>query len=129
LSSNIKILGAIGSTRYYVRAYAKNKSVTYYGQTEVITTSNFRRDPRGSDFANVFWTNSFNLFDLVTDEIITPDQNGVYSFWYSSNEDPRVFSTTRTTATLPGFLFYKFKTQESCQRWCDLKAGRIVPSN
>ena len=44
-----------------------------------------------------------------------------------SNENINVFSTTKTAAELPGFLFYKFKTQANCQKWCDLKSGRVVP--
>ena len=68
-------------------------------------------------------------FDLLTDEIIIPDANGNYNFWYSSNENINVFSTSKTVAQLPGFLFYKFKTQANCQKWCDLKSGRVIPKS
>jgi hypothetical protein len=79
------------------------------------------------DFANVFWKSQFTLFDLLTDEIILPDNNGNYNFWYSSNENINVFSTTKSIAQLQGFLFYKFKTRANCQLWCDLRSGRVAP--
>jgi hypothetical protein len=125
----INLQGATGNTTYYVRAYAKNKTSVFYGDTQIFTTSNFIRDPRQWDIANVFWSPSSTLFDYYSDEIITPDANGVYTFWYTSNEDPRVYSTTRSAASVPNLLFYKFKTQENCQKWCDLKTGRTIPSN
>ena len=94
----------------------------------MVNSANFKRQNVVSlDFANVYWTSSFDLFDLLTDEIIAPDANGNYNIWYSSNENINVFSTTRTAAQLPRFKFYKFKTQANCQRWCDLKRGRVIP--
>mgnify|MGYP000356438546 FL=1 len=127
-SFNINVIGSKGGTIYYVCAYAKTSTAIYYGKTLSVTAANFKRQNAVSlDAANVFWTSSFNLFDLLTDEIITPDANGNYNIWYSSNENINVFSTTKTAAELPGFLFYKFKTQANCQKWCDLKSGRVVP--
>jgi len=127
-SFNVNVIGSKGGTIYYVCAYAKTSTATYYGKTLMVNSANFKRQNAVSlDFANVYWTSSFNLFDLLTDEIITPDANGNYNFWYSSNENINVFSTTKTAAELPGFLFYKFKTQANCQKWCDLKSGRVIP--
>ena len=127
-SFNVNVKGSKGGTIYYVCAYAKTSTAIYYGKTLPVTSANFKRQNAVSlDFANVYWTSSFNLFDLLTDEIITPDANGNYNIWYSSNENINVFSTTKTAAQLPGFLFYKFKTQANCQKWCDLKSGRVIP--
>jgi len=127
-SFNVNVIGSKGGTIYYVCAYAKTSTATYYGKTLMVNSANFKRQNAVSlDFANVYWTSSFNLFDLLTDEIITPDANGNYNFWYSSNENINVFSTTKTAAQLPGFLFYKFKTQANCQKWCDFKSGKVIP--
>jgi hypothetical protein len=125
----INIIGSYGATTYYVKAYAKNAKNTFYGNELTFQTANFSRETRSFDFANVYWKSQFTLFDVLTDEIITPNADGSYSFWYSSNEDPRVFQTTRTASNLPGFLFYKFKTQANCQKWSDLKTKRLTPSN
>jgi hypothetical protein len=127
-SFNINVIGSKGGSIYYACAYAKTSTSIYYGKTLSVTSANFKRQNAVSlDYANVFWTNSYNLFDMLTDEIITPDANGNYNIWYSSNENINVFSTTKTAAQLPGFLFYKFKTQANCQRWCDLKSGKVIP--
>lgn len=127
---NLKVSGSVGGTKYFVCAYAKTSTAVYYGKTLTITSANFKRQNTVSlDVANVFWTNSYTLFDLLTDEIIIPDANGNYNFWYSSNENINVFSTSKTVAQLPGFLFYKFKTQANCQKWCDLKSGRVIPKS
>jgi hypothetical protein len=125
---NIKLMGLVGSTRYFVRAYAKTPKAVFYGKALRVTTPNFKRDASKSlDVSNVFWKSQFTLFDLLTDEIILPDSNGNYSFWYSSNENINVFSDTKSIAQLQGFLFYKFKTRANCQRWCDLRSGRVTP--
>ena len=128
----IKLIGLTGSTDYFVRTYAQVKNQTYYGDVKKFRTSNFKRNiDLKLDFANVFWTKDYSLFDLLTDEVILPDQNGNYNFWYSSNENINVFQITKSTDQLEGegFLFYKFKTRENCQRWCDIRSGKVVPSN
>ena len=125
---NIKLMGLLGSTRYFVRAYAKTPKAIFYGKALRLTTPNFKRDVSKSlDVSNVYWESQFTLFDLLTDEIILPDNNGNYSFWYSSNENINVFSSTKSIAQLQGFLKYKFKTQANCLRWCDLRSGRVAP--
>lgn len=126
-SFNIKILGTFGQTNYYVRAFAKTKNGVFYGNSVKVKTSNYSRDlSQRADFANVFWDNKFSLFDLLTDELILPDINGNYNIWYSTNENPTVNSITLSSKN-PISYVYKFKTKESCQRWCDYRTGKIKP--
>lgn len=125
---SLNVQGAKGNTKYYVRAYAKTAKETFYGNTLSFTTANFKRQMAVNlGFSNVFWTDSYTLFDLLTDEVILPDASGNYAIWYSSNEDINVYATTKSIAQLPGFLFYKFKTEANCKRWCDLRSGRVKP--
>lgn len=126
---NLTIQGTMGNTTYFTKAYAKSGNKIYYGKTESFKTANHFREVRAWDYANVFWKSNYTLYDLLTDEIIQPDLNGNYFIWYTSNENPKVFSTTKTASSLPFFLFYKFKSQENCQRWCDLKTGALIPQN
>lgn len=126
-SFNIKILGTFGQTYYYVRAFAKTKNGVFYGNSVKVKTSNYSRDQsQRGDFANVFWSNKFSLFDLLTDELILPDSNGNYNIWYSTNENITVNSMT-ISPNNPLVTVYKFKTKENCQRWCDFRSGKIKP--
>ena len=83
-----------------------------------------RNEDVSKDVANVFWSRSFTLFDLITDEPIFPDiQNGeeIYKIFYSSNEDPSVHYGEFTEEQLERHLFYKFKDIESCMEFCESK--------
>jgi len=124
-SSSIKYL--IQNKSYYVRAYAITSNGTFYGEVISVNTSGFNRDLRSADVANVYWSwgSQYTLFDLVTDEIISPNTAGNYDIWYSTNENPRVFQTTLTSSSYN--TCYKFKTQANCQRWCDIHNGVLKP--
>ncbi len=124
---NLKILGTYGQTYYYVRAFAKTKNGVFYGNSIKVKTTDYIRAQRITGFANVFWTTNFSLFDLLTDELILPDNNGNYNIWYTSNEDIKPYSRTIASKDLPNFFMYKFKTKESCQLWCDYRSGKIKP--
>lgn len=125
---SLNVQATKGNTKYYVRAYAKTAKDIFYGNTLSFTSANYNRQfGVNLGVANVFWSSSYTLFDLLTDEVILPDASGKYNIWYSSNEDINIYSTTKTVAQLPSFLFYKFKTQANCQRWCDLRSGRVNP--
>jgi hypothetical protein len=125
---NVNIMYLFENTKYYYCAYAKTESGKIVkGEELEIPTRNFKRDTRSPDVANVFWKTTFNLFDLQTDEVIEPDANGLYKFYYSSNENPNVFYKELTASQLPNFLFYKFKTQENCKKWTEIKKGILKP--
>lgn len=66
---------------------------------------------------NVFWDGSETLNCFYSDEPIEPNSKGGYHFFYSSNEDRRVYE--KTLSRPQRFLFYKFKTKEYAQNWCD----------
>ena len=121
-----QILWLINNKKYYIKAYAIDSSgKIYYGNTITVSPRTYLRDPSRFDIANVFWNNQYTLFDDETDEKILPNNNGSYTFWYSSNENPVVQQTTMTPPF--SFLFYKFKSQANCQRWCDIHNGIIKP--
>ena len=80
-------------------------------------------DPR-KDFANVYWSRKYTLFDLMSDEPIFPiivDGEKIYKIYFSSNEDPNPNLGCFTEEQLERHLFYKFKDLASCQRFCDSK--------
>lgn len=122
-SSNIMYL--INNKTYYAKAYAITQKDTIYGDAIKFNTKGFVRDSRRVDITNVFWTSSTTLFDNLTDEIILPNSSGNFDIFYTSNEQPIVNQGTFTPTTLPNLLYYKFKTRENCQRWCDIKNGII----
>lgn len=118
----------VGSKVYYARAYVVLESnEVIYGNTVTIPARSYARDPARFDVANVYYKSNYALFDMLTDEVITPTVSGTYDIWYSSNEDAKAYQKTLTKAQLSSFLFYKFKNKENCQRWCDLKNGVIKP--
>lgn len=127
-SYDVIIHNLLGSKLYYARAYVILQSnEIIYGNIVTISARTYVRDPARFDVANVFYKSAYTLFDLLTDEVITPNVSGNYDIWYSSNEDVKPYSKTLTKAQMTSFLFYKFKNKENCQRWCDLKNGVIKP--
>lgn len=98
-------------TYYYIRAYAvKKDGSVIYGQTESLRSLSFSRYNGRSDYGNVWHAFDNTLFDLVTDEIINPN-NG---FFYSTNENP----TTVRQQTGTGYnTCYKFATKWNYQLW------------
>lgn len=102
---------------------------THYGNILKFTTAAYKRETAKFDVANVFYKTQYDLFDLIRDEVIVPDANGNYTYWYSSNEDPKVYQTTKSKTATANHLFYKFKTAASCQEWADLKTGKVKPQN
>ena len=86
-------------------------------QTESVDS----RDPREKDVANVLFNPRYSLFDLLTDEIILPNQDGFYNIYYSSNEDPTPKKFSGNAIELSNLRFYKFANFENCKTWCDNK--------
>ena len=80
-----------------------------------ITQSIFSQKSKGHQ--NVFWDGSETLNCFYSDELIAPNSKGGYHFFYSSNEDRRVYE--KTLSRPQRFPFYKFKTKEYAQNWCD----------
>jgi hypothetical protein len=127
-SFDVIIQYLVGAKVYYARSYVVLESnEVIYGNVVTIPARTYVRDPARFDVANVYYKSAYALFDLLTDEVITPNVSGTYDIWYSSNEDPKPYSRTFTKAQMTSFLFYKFKNKENCQRWCDLKTGVIKP--
>jgi len=127
-SFDVIIHNLFGGKVYYARSYVvlENNEVIY-GNPVTIPARTYARDPARFDFANVYYKANYTLFDLLTDEVITPNVSGTYDIWYSSNEDVNPYQKTLTKTQMTGFLFYKFKNKANCQRWCDLKNGKIKP--
>lgn len=101
--------------------YNDIQNTKYYKSEQSINTKKQinNRDPQTKDRANVFYNSNYTLFDLLTDEPIYPDQNGIYNIWYSSNENPKPFSITLTLDELTKFRYYKFKNERNCKKWCE----------
>ena len=96
---------------YYVKAYVINEDGNViYGQTESLTSQSFNRYDGRSDYANVWYAFDYTLFDLVTDEIINP-QNG---FFYSTNENPTI---VRHQVGTSYNTCYKFATEWNYKLW------------
>ena len=101
----------MGNTDYYVKAFvidAENNII--YGNVEKVHTMDFNRCNGAHDYANVWHAFDYTLFDLVTDEIIDPN-NG---FYYSTNENP----TNVSFWTGTGYnTCYKYITEWNYRLW------------
>lgn len=103
----------------------KNNKIKSYRELEVtdlkFTTDevSIARDPRSKDVANVFYDANYTLFDLLTDEPILPNSEGLFDIWYSSNEDPSPYNIVLTKTQLSNHRYYKFKTKANCVQWCN----------
>ena len=96
---------------YYVRAFViyKDENVSL-GNIEKLRTQSFSRYDGKSDYANVWYAFDYTLFDLVTDEIINPNDG----FYYSTNESPtRVRHQVGTSYN----TCYKFATEWNYKLW------------
>lgn len=107
-----------GNQRYFIRAFAIHKDgCVIYGDIKEVATQDFIRNKnKDSDKANVWYLgnnsdkNLYSLFDLVTDEIIDP-QNG---FYYSTNENPAIVNYQIGTSYN---TCYKFLTEWNYKLW------------
>lgn len=111
---NVPLTNILGNTKYYVKAFVVNKKgEILYGNTIELESENFNRDTRYGvkyDFANVYYSTKYTLFDLVTDEYIDYVNDGCY---YSSNESSTYCSFAMR---VPGSM-YKFKTKWNYKLW------------
>ena len=99
------------ATDYYVRAFVvKTDGTTVMGNVEKVHTQSYSRYSGKSDYANVWYAFSNTLFDLVTDEIINPN-NG---FYYSTNENPTNVRFQKGTSYN---TCYKFATEWNYKLW------------
>ncbi len=105
-------LVALKSEReYYVKAYAiKADGNIIYGQTESVHSQRYNRYDGTTDYANVWHAFDCTLFDLITDEIINPNDG----FYYSTNENPR---TVRRGVGTSYNTCYKFATEWNYKLW------------
>lgn len=112
---------------YYVKAYVVNEEGNViYGQTESLTSQSFNRYSGRADYANVWHAFEYSLFDLVTDEVINPNDG----FYYSTNENPK---TVRHQVGTSYNTCYKFATEWNYKLWyyhsshCDREKMVCVP--
>ena len=100
-----------GNTDYYVKAFViDTDNNVYYGNTEKVHTQDYNRYNGRADYANVWHAFECSLFDLVTDEIINPNDG----FYYSTNENPR---TVRHQIGTGYNTCYKFATEWNYKLW------------
>ncbi len=101
----------VGNTDYYVKAFAiDNDNNISYGSTEKVHTQDYNRYNGWADYANVWYAFDHTLFDVVTDELIDPN-NG---FYYTTNENPeRVEYQTGTSYN----TCYKLATEWNYKLW------------
>ena len=90
------------------------------------STNSKTRDPRAKDIANVFWDGTYPLYSKFSDEEIKPDANGIYTFWYATNENH-----TPREIQMPAreFTVYKFKTYQECVAWVESKFHEKIDGN
>jgi hypothetical protein len=86
---------------------------------ENLNEQNIRLDPRDKETANVFFNPDYTLFDLISNEPIFPNKDGVYDIYFASNEEPTPKKYSGTGINLSNLLMYKFSSYENCKKWCD----------
>ncbi len=100
-----------GNTKYYIRAFAIQKDgAVVYGETLELVTQNYSRYNDSFDRANVWHAFDSTLFDLVTDEIIDPNDG----FYYSTNENP---TKVRHQVGTGYNTCYKYLTEWNYKLW------------
>lgn len=110
----------MGDRDYYVKAFITTQQrECVYGEMAKIHTHPFNRYNGSADVANVFHTDKYTAFDLMTDEIIDIKKDGCF---FSSNE--------HATQCLPNTAythtdFYKFKTRWNYRLWYTHCGGEI----
>ena len=99
-----RIVELKGNTLYYIYSYIVTDNGTYYGNPVTITSWDYNRCPDLQGYANVYYSDKYSLFDMMTDELI---EGG---FYHSTNENPSYcgYSTDRSNHGV-----YKFKTKWS----------------
>jgi len=75
------------------------------------------RDPRSKDQANVFWDGKYPLYSLTSDQQITPNANGEFIFWGTTNENPSPFEYKLKRGSTN--YVYKFITYNECVEFCN----------
>ncbi len=100
-----------GNSKYFIRAFAIQKDgAVIYGETLEIVTKSYSRYNDSFDRANVWHAFESTLFDLVTDEIIDPNEG----FYYSTNENP---TRVRHQVGTGYNTCYKFLTEWNYKLW------------
>jgi hypothetical protein len=116
---NCKVKVEIGIDKYNkIKSYRELEVIDLKFTTDEVSIA---RDPRSKDVANVFYDPNYTLFDLLTDEPILPNSEGLYDIWYSSNEDPSPYNIVLSKNELSSYRYYKFKTKANCEQWCKNK--------
>lgn len=96
---------------YYVRAFIIKKDETIsLGNVEILHSKTFNRNNSSSDYANVWYAFTSTLFDLITDEIIDPNEG----FYYSTNENP---TRVRHQVGTGYNTCYKYATEWNYKLW------------
>lgn len=117
---SIRLMWLLGDTDYYYRSYfVSSIGDTIYSPISSFHTVSFdRATDVGVDYSNVWYAFSYDLFDLISDEIIDPDEEG---FYYSTQESPLSVSYQIGT----GYnSCYKFKTIWNYKLWYSHVFGR-----
>ncbi len=101
----------MGSTDYYVKAfYIDAENEVHYGNAEKVHTQAYNRYDGFAGYGNVWYAFSYTLFDLVTDEIINPNEG----FYYTTNENP---TTVRYQTGTSYNTCYKLATEWNYKLW------------
>lgn len=113
----------VGNTDYYVKAFVIDKdNNVLYGSTEKVHTQDFNRYDGWADYANVWHAFEYTLFDVVTDEIINPNEG----FYYTTNENP--LSVRYQTGTSYNTC-YKLATEWNYKLWYSQWYHRTLENN
>ena len=101
----------MGNTDYYVRAFViDNNNNVNYGGIENVHTQNYNRYNGNAGYGNVWYAFQYTLFDLVTDEIIDPNDG----FYYTTNENP---TTVNYQVGTDYNTCYKIATKWNYELW------------
>lgn len=87
--------------------------------SQVLLSQIVKRDTKNTkDVANVFYKPEFTLFDLWSDEPISPAAGEIYSIYYATNENKTPQSFSGTAIEISKLYVYKFKNYDNCKSWC-----------
>ena len=97
--------------------------MTTRGNETIILTENteLKIDTKDAKAANKNWNRKFVLFDLYSNDIISPKTNGnglqSFNIWYKETSTKKNINKTFTEVELESLKEYKFASEANLDHW------------
>ncbi len=112
-----------GKNDEFVSTKLTTKELTTRGNETIILTENteLKIDTKDAKAANKNWNRKFVLFDLYSNDIISPKTNGnglqSFNIWYKETSTKKNINKTFTEVELESLKEYKFASEANLDHW------------